>query len=207
MRCRAVRGVGAATSIRSGPPSGSAVVQPPATAHRASAIVNRGGRGQGFVNLRRPAFVPWSAFPAGPEAEGNERMTHSMTYPGNRTINRAISCATRAATRAAALAVVLAATAPAHAGSDVLIRQTAPSFAACVAVQDAMMRNLGVEPAMLAVEMDTGGMLMRKYASAAADLVLSCNRVTDVLEVRRVTPGTNGKDEPRVVATGETATL
>ena len=80
--------------------------------------------------------------------------------------------------------------APAQAGSDVLIRQITPSFDACVAVQDTMMRNLGVEPALLSVEMDTGAVLMRKYASVAADLVLVCNRVTDVLEVRRVTPGT-----------------
>ena len=127
-------------------------------------------------------------------------MTHSMTYPSDR--HRPFN---RAAVRAAALGIALAAAAPAYAGSDVLIRQTAPSFDACVAVQDAMMRNLGVEPAMLAIEMDTGGMLMRKYASAAADLVLSCNRVTDVLEVRRVTPGT--MDDEASAGSGETASL
>ena len=144
-------------------------------------------------------------------------MTHSMTYPGNpdethkRRMNRHMN--QRMNRPAAALLVALALTpAPALAGSDVLIRQTAPSFDACVAVQDAMMRNLGVEPAMLAVEMDTGGMLMRKYASASADLVLSCNRVTDVLEVRRVTPGTIGhgagdETSSRTVARGATTTL
>ena len=75
---------------------------------------------------------------------------------------------------------------PAFAGSDILVRQRAP-FEACVAVQDTMMRNLGVDPETLAVEMDTGAVLMRKYSSVQADLVLVCNRVTDVLEVRRVT--------------------
>ena len=73
------------------------------------------------------------------------------------------------------------------AGSDVLIRQLIPSFEACVAVQDKMMRNLGVAPETLSVEMDTGAVLERKYSSGAADLVLTCNRVTDLLEVRRVT--------------------
>ena len=73
----------------------------------------------------------------------------------------------------------------AEAGSDVLIRQLAPSFDACVAVQDHMMRQLGVDPVGLDVEMDTGAVLMRRYSSNAADLVLVCNRVTDVLEVRR----------------------
>ena len=129
-------------------------------------------------------------------------MTHSMTRPKTRRPN-----AIRAALAPFVLAVpVLAVPAPASADSDILIRQTAPSFDACVAVQDAMMRNLGVEPGGLSVEMDTGGMLKRKYASAAADLVLSCNRVTDVLEVRRVTPGTLGA-APRVVANGGTARL
>ena len=92
--------------------------------------------------------------------------------------------------------VVAGALAPtaAEAGSDVLVRQIIPSFDACVAVQDNMMRNLGVEPAALSVEVDTGAMLERKYASGAADLVLTCNRVTDVLEVRRITPGTLRED-------------
>lgn len=111
-----------------------------------------------------------------------------------------------ATSRALAAVVLVAATAlPAQAGSDLLIRQTAPSFDACVAVQDAMMRNLGVEPAGLSVEVDTGGMLKRKYASASADLVLTCNRVTDVLEVRRVTPAPSAP--ARVVATGHSVTL
>lgn len=77
--------------------------------------------------------------------------------------------------------------AAAQAGSDVLIRQLAPSFDACVAVQDHMMRSLGVDPVGLAVEMDTGAVLMRRYSSTSADLVLVCNRVTDLLEVRRET--------------------
>ena len=47
------------------------------------------------------------------------------------------------------------------------------------------MRQLGVDPVGLAVEMDTGAVLMRRYSSNAADLVLVCNRVTDLLEVRR----------------------
>ena len=150
-------------------------------------------------------------------------MTHSMTYPSDRhrtTESRTTESRTTGgleaggrfmrsvALGAALIPAALVPAAPAFAGSDVLIRQTAPSFAACVAVQDAMMRNLGVEPDALAVEMDTGGMLMRKYASSAADLLLSCNRVTDVLEVRRVTPGTMDKaSEPSVVASGDTATL
>ena len=50
------------------------------------------------------------------------------------------------------------------------------------------MRKLGVEPDALSIEMDTGAMLRRTYHSDAADLVLVCNRVTDVLEVLRVTP-------------------
>ena len=96
------------------------------------------------------------------------------------------------------LLTVLLAAAPVHACAEdtLLIRQTAPSFDACVTVQDAMMRNLGVEPATLSIEMDTGGMLVRRYHSGAADLVLSCNRVTDVLEVRRetgITPRTAEK--------------
>ena len=92
--------------------------------------------------------------------------------------------------RRATLAIALGIFAtPATAGTDVLIRQLAPSFDACVAVQDEMMRNLGADPAHLLVDMHTGAVLERRYASAAADLVLVCNRVTDVLEVRRVTPG------------------
>lgn len=113
--------------------------------------------------------------------------------------------ATAARRSFAALSLIAATALPAQAGSDVLIRQTAPSFAACVAVQDAMMRNLGVEPAGLSIEVDTGGMLERKYASAAADLVLTCNRVTDVLEVRRVTPAPSAP--ARVVATSRSVTL
>lgn len=90
----------------------------------------------------------------------------------------------------AALAALttIATTAPALAGEDVLIRQRAP-FATCVFVQDRMMETLGVEPETLAVEMDTGAVLVRKYSSLEANLVLVCNRVTDVLEVRRQTPG------------------
>ena len=52
------------------------------------------------------------------------------------------------------------------------------------------MRNLGADPASLHVDMHTGAVLERRYASPEADLVLVCNRVTDVLEVRRITPGT-----------------
>ena len=91
-------------------------------------------------------------------------------------------------TKLLAGAIVLAAATPALAGSDLLVRQRAPSFSACVAVQDQMMRNLGVEPHALSVETDTGALLERRYATATADLVLSCNRVTDMLEVRRETP-------------------
>ena len=76
----------------------------------------------------------------------------------------------------------------ANAATDVLVRQPAP-FEACVAVQDRMMVKLGVEPETLAIEMDTGAMLMRKYSSIEANLVLVCNRVTEMLEVRRETPG------------------
>ena len=90
----------------------------------------------------------------------------------------------------------------ASAGSDVLIRQIVPSFATCVAVQDEMMRNLGVEPAALSVEVDTGAMLERVYVSESADLVLICNRVTDLLEVRRVT-----SDGPREEVSLEAAPL
>ena len=79
---------------------------------------------------------------------------------------------------------------PAIAGTEILVRQLAPSFDACIAVQDAMMRNLGADPEALSIDMHTGAVLTRRYASAAADLVLVCNRVTDTLEVRRVTPGT-----------------
>ena len=79
---------------------------------------------------------------------------------------------------------------PALAGNEILIRQLSPNFDACVAVQDEMMRNLGADPDSLAVDMHTGAVLKRRYASAVADLVLVCNRVTEVLEVRRVTPGT-----------------
>ena len=84
---------------------------------------------------------------------------------------------------------------PASAGTDILVRQRAP-FEACVAVQDKMMRHLGVEPASLAVEMDTGAVLMRKYSSGDAALVLVCNRVTDVLEVRREAPDIAEASDP-----------
>lgn len=84
-----------------------------------------------------------------------------------------------------ALGLLASVAAPASAGTDILIRQLAP-FDACVAVQDKMMRNLGVDPDGLDIEMDTGAVLMRKYSSVGADLVLVCNRVTEVLEVRRV---------------------
>lgn len=97
-------------------------------------------------------------------------------------------CAMTYVTKLLAGAMVAATVSPALAGSDLLVRQRAPSFKACVAVQDQMMRNLGVEPAMLSVETDTGAMLERRYATNDAELVLSCNRVTDMLEVRRETP-------------------
>lgn len=88
----------------------------------------------------------------------------------------------------ASLLATGAATGAASAATDVLVRQPAP-FEACVDVQDRMMVKLGVEPETLAVEMDTGAMLMRKYSSIEANLVLVCNRVTEMLEVRRETPG------------------
>ena len=105
-------------------------------------------------------------------------------------------------TKLLAGAMIAATLSPALAGSNLLIRQHAPSFKACVAVQDQMMRNLGVEPAMLSVEIDTGAMLERRYETEAADLVLSCNRVTDLLEVRRETPA-----PARAVASGPAVRL
>ena len=101
---------------------------------------------------------------------------------------------------AAAIAAITAM--PAFAGSDLLVRQRAPSFDVCVDLQDQMMRNLGVEPAMLSIEADTGAMLERRYATATADLVLTCNRVTEMLEVRRETPAPTA-----VVAGGATVRL
>lgn len=105
-------------------------------------------------------------------------------------------------TKLLAAAIVVSTALPAFAGSDLLVRQRAPSFSACIAVQDQMMRNLGVEPTMLSVETDTGAMLERRYATATADLVLSCNRVTDMLEVRRETPA-----PAAVIASGATVRL
>ena len=87
------------------------------------------------------------------------------------------------------LALLVPLVAPAQAGTDILVRQLSPSFDACVAVQDQMMRNLGADPADLLIEMHTGAVLERRYPTSKADLVLVCNRVTDTLEVRRVTPG------------------
>ena len=116
-------------------------------------------------------------------------------------MSRNTANARRAASSHALRAVMLGAAmglsaAPALAGTDVIIRQQVP-FDACVDVQDRMMTGLGVAPETLAIEMDTGAMLMRKYSSLEANLVLVCNRVTDVLEVRRETPGdlaTAGKE-------------
>ena len=110
-----------------------------------------------------------------------------------------MTCITKLLTGALAAAAIAT---PALAGSDLLVRQRAPSFSACIAVQDQMMRNLGVEPAMLLVETDTGAMLERRYETATADLVLSCNRVTDMLEVRRERAAPSA-----VVASGSTVRL
>ena len=87
-------------------------------------------------------------------------------------------------------AALVAVAGPALAGTEILVRQMSPSFNTCVAVQDEMMRNLGADPAALVVDMHTGAVLARRYTSAAADLILVCNRVTETIEVRRVTPGT-----------------
>ena len=71
----------------------------------------------------------------------------------------------------------------AHAG-DVLIRQTVP-YRACVQLQNTMMRNLGVDPNDLEERMHTGAILQRAFVGQHAELVLSCNKVTDTLEVVR----------------------
>ena len=89
----------------------------------------------------------------------------------------------------AAVATLLATTGAARAEREVLIRQRAP-FDACMAVLDQMAENLGIDTTELRISIDTGALNERRYVSeeAEAELVLSCNRVTDVLEVRRETP-------------------
>ncbi len=85
-------------------------------------------------------------------------------------------------------ACVVISSANAFAETEVILRKEI-AFEACHKSVDGILGSMGASSDRVFREVDTGALLRVKLVSDTADLVMICNKVTETIEVSRVTPG------------------
>lgn len=83
---------------------------------------------------------------------------------------------------------VLLSPAIAFADSEVLLRRQI-GFEACHKSVDGILETINPVKHQVSTEVDTGAMLRIRVMASASDLVMICNKVTEMIEITRETPG------------------